>query len=63
MPTTQEQQAIQAIVTAKNIPYLVHFTRVDNLPSILNNGFYPQSRKMQLLNGISHINDELRLDN
>lgn len=63
MPTPQEQQAIQAIVTARNIPYLVHFTRTDNLPSILNHGFYPQSRKMELLSGISHINDELRLDN
>lgn len=63
MPTIQEQQAIQAIVAAKNIPYLVHFTRVDNLPSILNNGFYPQSRKMELFGGIPHINDELRIDN
>jgi len=63
MPTVQEQQAIQAIVTARNIPYLVHFTHVDNLSSILNNGFYPQSRKTELSGGIAHINDELRLDN
>lgn len=63
MPKTQEQLAIQAIVTAKNIPYLVHFTRIDNLPSILKNGFYPQSRKMELSAGIPHINDHMRLDN
>lgn len=63
MPTIEEQLAIQAVVTAKNIPYLVHFTRVDNLPSILKNGFYPQSRKTELAGGIPHINDPLRLDN
>lgn len=63
MPTIEEQLAIQAVVTAKNIPYLVHFTRVDNLPSILKNGFYPQSRNTELTGGIPHINDPLRLDN
>ena len=43
MLTAQEQKAIQAIVTARNIPYLVHFTRVENLPFILQHGLQPRS--------------------
>lgn len=63
MPTVQEQLAIQNIVKAKNIPYLVHFTHVGNLPSILKHGFYPQSRQTELSGAIHHINDYMRLDN
>ena len=70
MPTTQEQLAIQAIVTAKNIPYLVHFTRVENLPSILQHGLQPRSvvddanqNKNNILFGKNIIfNDSYRVD-
>lgn len=63
MLTIEEQRAIQAIVTSRDIPHLVHFTHVNNLSSILQYGFYPQSRKNDLAHGIAQINDQLRLDN
>lgn len=63
MPTIEEQKAIQAYVEQKNIPYLVHFTHVNNLTSILQHGFYPQAQKSALASGIAHINDEVRWDN
>ena len=70
MPTVQEQLAIQAIVTARNIPYLVHFTHVDNLPSILQHGLQPRSvvddanqNKNNILFGKNIIfNDSYRVD-
>jgi hypothetical protein len=55
------RQAIQAQSEALNIPYLVHFTRAVNLPSILEHGLYPISRKDEL--GINpQVNDQMRLD-
>lgn len=63
MPNIPEQVAIQKFVNIKQIPYLVHFTHVNNLPSILQYGFYPQAQKTDLAAGIAHINDSLRLDN
>lgn len=55
------RQAIQAHATAIKIPFLAHFTRVANLPSIMRHGLYPISRAAQ--NGIKpEANDELRLD-
>lgn len=63
MPTLEEQTAIQSVVKDKDIPYLVHFTHVNNLPSILQNGFYPQAKKDDLHAGIAQINDTKRYDN
>lgn len=70
MPTAQEQLAIQAIVTAKNIPYLVHFTRVENLPFILQHGLQPRSVIDDAQNNVNNIlfgrntvvNDGYRVD-
>lgn len=55
------RQGIQEIATQYEIPYLLHFTRTENLESIINSGIYPISR----INEISvepAINDQLRLD-
>lgn len=70
MPTIEEQLAIQAIVAAKNIPYLVHFTRVENLPFILQHGLQPRSvidqasnNPQNILFGINaFVNDGIRVD-
>ncbi|ENV67404.1 Uncharacterised protein [Acinetobacter junii] len=62
MPTPQEITAIQQIVIEKTIPYIVHFTRVDNLPSILTHGIYPPN-SFPLINNQALITDPLRLDN
>lgn len=62
MPTYEEQVAIQAIVADRNIPYLVHFTRVENLPSILRNGLCPRGLLNGLNNEVTLINDTVRAD-
>lgn len=54
-------QAIQAHAERIDLPYLVHFTRVVNLPSILQHGLYPVSRTVEV-GVVPVINDELRLD-
>lgn len=55
------RQAIQAHSTARSIPYLLHFTRVENLPTILEHGLYPVGRTHEI--GLApQINDHLRLD-
>lgn len=52
---------IQQIATARNIKYLFHFTRIENLPSILQNGLLPldhlTNRKLA-----SARNDTYRID-
>ncbi len=55
------RQAIQAHATAIKVPCLLHFTRVVNLPSIMQHGLLPVSRAAEI--GVAPaINDELRLD-
>lgn len=55
------RQAIQAHSNARSIPYLLHFTRVSNLPAILQFGLYPIGRVHEV--GLApQINDQLRLD-
>lgn len=55
------RQAIQTHTQILEIPYLVHFTRAANLPSIIEHGLYPISRKAE--RGINpQINDQMRLD-
>ena len=56
------KKKIKAIAEAKNIPYLLHFTRLSNLESILENGLLPKSNFDELENEVE-INDQLRLDN
>lgn len=62
MPTLEEQTAIQAVVTNRDIPYLVHFTRVENLPSILRNGLRPRGLLNDLTNEVTLVNDAIRAD-
>lgn len=54
-------QTIRALVQQRQIPCLVHFTRVANLPGILRRGIVPIAAAQQF--GVKPlINDELRLD-
>ena len=55
---TRDAQAIRNFVTERKIPYLVHFTRIENLQSIIENGIVPRAF---LPPGFLH-NDEMRLD-
>lgn len=59
MPRTR----IKTITEQLEIPFLVHFTRIDNLESILRNGICPVNRFGDI-DTDSHpvINDKLRLD-
>lgn len=55
------RKTIQAHANAINVPFLIHFTRVVNLPFIMEHGLYPVSRTAEI--GVTpQINDELRLD-
>ena len=55
------RQAIQAHAARIRVPSLLHFTRVSNLPSILQHGLYPVRRITEIA-VTPVINDELRLD-
>jgi hypothetical protein len=55
------KQAIQDHATAVQIPYLLHFTRVTNLPSIMAHGLYPIGRVREI-GATPAINDQYRLD-
>jgi hypothetical protein len=57
----KKRNKIKDIVTRRKIEYLVHFTRIDNLNSILENGLIPVS--VQQENKIPSVhNDEHRID-
>ena len=55
------KQAIQAHATTIKVPFLIHFTRATNLPSIMQHGLYPMARIAEI-GANPQINDELRLD-
>ena len=55
---TADTNSIRDVVATRNIPYLVHFTRIENIESILENGIAPRA---SLVSGF-HFNDEMRLD-
>jgi ssDNA thymidine ADP-ribosyltransferase, DarT len=55
---TEEANSIREFIATRNIPYLVHFTRIENVMSILKNGITPRA---SLVSGF-HFNDEMRLD-
>lgn len=52
---------IERIVNQSCIPYLVHFTNINNLSSILNIGLHPRGNSARY-NFSPLVNDELRLD-
>lgn len=55
------KERIQEYSQAIKVPYLLHFTRAVNLPTILEHGLFPMSRISDI--GVAPvINDELRLD-
>lgn len=53
------REEIKKIIQEKEIKVLLHFTQLQNLPSILKNGLQPRDD----LDGNAKWNDELRLDN
>ncbi|PAA36416.1 MULTISPECIES: DarT ssDNA thymidine ADP-ribosyltransferase family protein [Pseudomonas] len=55
------RQAIQAHSIARSIPYLLHFTRAANLPTILQHGLYPVGRAYEV-GVVPQTNDQWRLD-
>mgnify|MGYP001252283486 CR=1 FL=1 len=56
-----ERAAIEAIVRERSIQFLIHFTSIRNLPSILTNGLLP--RHTLASRGVEfHHNDELRME-
>jgi hypothetical protein len=55
--------AIRLAVEARQIPFLVHFTRTKNLSSILQHGIVPRDQFGDGTGVVGDINDELRLDN
>lgn len=56
-----ENNAVQKIVENRSIKYLLHFTRIENLPGILRHGIIPVGVADKFnINPI--INDQLRLD-
>jgi len=52
---------MQAHATAIQVPYLLHFTRATNLPSIMTHGLYPIGRTHEI-GAVPAINDQYRLD-
>ena len=58
----KEKSRIERVIEKRNIKYLTHFTRIENLPSILQNGLLP--RNQLFIQGIDfEINDMDRRDN
>lgn len=57
-----KMEAIQQIALQKSIPFLVHFTQVQNLPTIFERGLF-SIEQMQKRNLNFRSNDNLRLDN
>jgi hypothetical protein len=55
------KKQIKALAKKLEIPFLVHFTRLANLESILRHGIYPIGRISEI-KVHPEINDELRLD-
>ncbi|WP_197277757.1 DarT ssDNA thymidine ADP-ribosyltransferase family protein, partial [Novosphingobium sp. KN65.2] len=56
------RQDIRDFAVERSIPYLLHFTRAENLPSIMANGLVPRA---QIDSGqvAAAANDDMRLDN
>ena len=55
-----KKKEIKQLVKCLEIPWLVHFTHINNLDSILKNGLFSRNRVDKLKN--AKVNDNLRLD-
>lgn len=55
-------QSIEGIARERGITRLVHFTRLDNLPSILTHGLIPRAELKADLSVTAIFNDEYRLE-
>ncbi|MCR3891448.1 DUF4433 domain-containing protein [Aeromonas caviae] len=56
-----KQQTIENYAKERAIPYLLHFTRAINLPSIMTHGIYPVGRAHEV-DAAPVINDNYRFD-
>jgi hypothetical protein len=54
-----ETSRVKEVLHERRIQYALHFTRIENLPSILKNGLLPRS---ELVTGTFRPNDEVRAD-
>jgi len=61
IPLTSKQQEIKKFIEDRNIRELVHFTRYENIESILENGLVERDELSNLSNQF-YVNDRLRLD-
>lgn len=61
-PNIYRIEAIKEFIIKNDIKFLIHFTRIENLPSILKRGLLGK-RDIVNKNLFSITNDELRLDN
>lgn len=52
---------IKELASRLGIPYLLHFTRVGNLPSIIEHGLYPVARTCEI-GVMPEVNDPHRFD-
>jgi hypothetical protein len=55
------REAIQAYAEEIGVPYLLHFTRAVNVPSILTHGLYPIGRAHEV-GALPQVNDQYRWD-
>lgn len=55
------RRAIERYAIEREVPFLVHFTRAVNLPSIMEHGIYPMDR-VDEIDAEPEINDQYRLD-
>jgi hypothetical protein len=56
-----QEKGVKELVADFEIPYLVHFTRTEHLPSIMQHGIYPVSR-LNEINASPTVNDLYRFD-
>lgn len=60
-PKNEERLKIKSIAWSRRIPFLVHFTRAVNLPTIMTHGICSIERSKEI--GLSpSVNDEFRMD-
>lgn len=61
IPSLSKRQEIENFVKERKIEYLVHFTRLENLSSLLKHGLLGRT-SLEVMNVPALMNDKLRLD-